>query len=346
MELPTNSELHAILVHFPIALAIIGVPLVLLAALPATDRSSLRWISIGLYLIVAASAYAAFWSGERARDLIPNTYPNAVWDTLEIHEELATSVWIGALITAAFLAIGAFQYKWIRVPATTIAFVAGLVTAILVGTTGHFGGQLVYKHGVGTPGAAALYGAPAAVTPAPETETAGVPPVPKTVDSHFFEGMQNAATATPNTRQMTASLDAAAPEGAAGSIVEPSPEAVAQGTPAIRPIDMAEAAGVSYVRDVVPLMEMHCNECHNEDDSDGDLILTSMRGMLEGGRKSGPTIVPGDPDNSPLIQYIRGILRPQMPKKREPMTEDELHVLRMWIQAGAKDDSGSAAPGP
>lgn len=334
MELPTNSELHAILVHFPIALAIAGVPLVLISGFAAAGRA-VRWVGVGLYGVVAASAYAAFWSGERARDLIPNTYPQEIWDTLETHEALAASVWIGALVTAVFLGIGAFHYKWIRVPSTTIAFVASVVTAILVGTTGHFGGQLVYKHAVGTPGAAALYGSP--VGPSPHA--GGGEPVSSQPTSALGEGLAGVdVTAQPNTASLSASLDVPT----VGAIA-PSPEATAQGFPVVRPIDMSEAEAVSYFRDVAPLMETHCNECHYEFEAEGDLILTSVDAMLQGGQKSGASIIPGDPDNSPLILYIRGVLKPQMPKRRDPLSEEEVHVLRMWIQAGAVDDSSEAA---
>ena len=347
MELPfSESELHAILVHFPIALAIAGVPFVFAVALAPHDRLALRWTSVVLYLAVAASAYAAVWSGERARGMIPNTYPDAVWETLEIHEQLAETVWIGALISAVFLLIGAVKYKWVRVPATTVAFVASAVTAVLVGTTGHFGGQLVYKLGVGTPGAAALYGTPSPA-PAPANTPASVaaPPVNAGPDRHFFQGIQgaDAVTVEPNTSTLGAAPAHAPTANAMTGVIDPTPDALSQGTPAIRPIDISEAKAVSYVRDVVPILDEHCYECHDEYKSQGELLLTSVGEMLYGGEKAGPAIIPGHPDTSPLILYVRGILKPQMPKRKEPLSEDDVHILRMWIQAGAVDDSGIGA---
>ncbi len=330
MEFPAASELHAILVHFPIALAIIGVPLVLAVALTASDRLALRWASVATYLVVAASAYAAFWSGDRARELIPNTYPGAIWTLLETHEAMAATVWIGALITAALLLIGGVRFTWVRIPATTIAFVTSLITAVLVGITAHFGGQLVYKHSIGTPGAAAIYAAPTTLVPAmpqgPEAPLA-IDPLP----------------VQPNTATLAPSLGPA-PAPVVAAIV-PAPVAVAEAepTPAIRPIVMAEAQAVSYLLDVAPIMEAHCNECHYEGEAEGDLVLTSVPDMIAGGQKAGASIIPGDPDSSPLIQYIRGMLKPQMPKRKPPLSDDELHVLRSWIQAGAVDDS---APKP
>src|SRR5262249_53321439 len=41
--------------------------------------------------------------------------------------------------------------------------------------------------------------------------------------------------------------------------------------------------------------------------------------------------------------YIRGLREPQMPKGSPALSEEELHIVRMWIFAGAKDDSGQLA---
>jgi uncharacterized membrane protein len=301
---PTPQEMHAILVHFPIALAIAGVPLVYVTAVIATDRAAFRWVTVALYLIVAAGAYAALWSGDQARRAVPNTYPDEVWQTLELHERLGELVWIGALVTALLVLLGALKYKPVRITAMTVAMISSVATAALVGVTGHYGGQLVYRYGVGTPGADLLYARPDPPAPPPAEPIATDPRPPDSAQA-----------------------------------VAPSPEAAREGLIAIRPISLDEAESVSYLQHVVPILDHHCLDCHYEGKIDGDLLLTSVADMLEGGEKAGPAIVPGDPDTSPMILYIRGILKPQMPKRQPPLSEEELHVLRMWIQAGAVDDS-------
>jgi mono/diheme cytochrome c family protein len=85
---------------------------------------------------------------------------------------------------------------------------------------------------------------------------------------------------------------------------------------AIRPIEATAAAKVSYYRDIKPLLANYCVECH------------------------GTT---GKPDESPAVRYIRGELKPQMPKGNPPLSEEGLHLLREWISAGAKDDTVEAA---
>src|SRR5205085_10538036 len=53
--------------------------------------------------------------------------------------------------------------------------------------------------------------------------------------------------------------------------------------------------------------------------------------------------VPGKPDESPLVAYVRGLRTPQMPKGNPPLSEQELHLIRLWILAGAQDDSATVA---
>jgi WD40 repeat protein len=101
------------------------------------------------------------------------------------------------------------------------------------------------------------------------------------------------------------------------------------------------AEAPSYARQVRPLLAKYCVECHNGDKMRGDLDLQTYKSMLAGGKK-GVTIVPGKPDESPLLQRTEGKLKPVMPppKSAQPKPE-EIAVLRAWIAAGAKDD-GSA----
>jgi len=68
--------------------------------------------------------------------------------------------------------------------------------------------------------------------------------------------------------------------------------------------------------------------------------------MFLAGQKAGPGIVAGEPDESSIVQYIRGILQPRMPRRKPAMDEDLLHTIRLWIAAGAIDDTDGAATAP
>ena len=110
----------------------------------------------------------------------------------------------------------------------------------------------------------------------------------------------------------------------------------------IRDIDPAEAEKISYVRDVAPLMEEVCVECHMEGDLDSEYDMTTAANIIKGGEKYGAAVIPGKPDESTLIKYVRGALLPQMPEDEMPLLREEVHMLRLWIYAGAKDDSQNA----
>src|SRR5437868_4645242 len=54
---------------------------------------------------------------------------------------------------------------------------------------------------------------------------------------------------------------------------------------------------------VRPVLAANCYDCHAEEKM-GGLRLDSREGLLKGG-KSGPAIIPGDPEKSLLIQAVR-----------------------------------------
>ena len=111
----------------------------------------------------------------------------------------------------------------------------------------------------------------------------------------------------------------------------------------IRKLDPAEAANISYARQVKPILVNNCLECHSTKDHKGGLDATSVDSLIKGGKKASPALVPGKPDESALVEYIRGLREPQMPKGNPALNEEELHLIRMWILAGAKDDSDVVA---
>lgn len=97
-------------------------------------------------------------------------------------------------------------------------------------------------------------------------------------------------------------------------------------------------AEASYFRDVWPIMQRRCQGCHQPALKRGNLDLTHYGGLLAGG-KSGRTLVPGDPDGSLVISMLTGELEPRMPQDQEPLRSEEIELFRLWIKAGARDDT-------
>src|ERR671936_186626 len=81
-----------------------------------------------------------------------------------------------------------------------------------------------------------------------------------------------------------------------------------------------------------PLLAANCYECHTNQRM-GGLRVDSREGLLKGGR-SGPAIVPGDPDKSLMIQALRQTGALKMPKGGR-LKPEEIDALAAWIKGGA-----------
>ncbi|NUM56052.1 MAG: DUF1553 domain-containing protein [Candidatus Hydrogenedentes bacterium] len=302
-----SSMLHAAVVHLPIVFVLLGVPLIYYLAISQQKTEALRWFTVGFYAITAVISYAALVTGHGAMDRIPNDHRVAkeVWDLVGQHEEMGEKVWLFAAGVTLLLALSAIPVRVIRQLFVGIGMLAAIVLAVWVAILGHFGGMLVYQHGVGTPAMGEL-----TAQPAPDEQTAP-------------------ATAEP------------APTDRAPATLDPPADDL---VPPARAIDIEAAKAISFTKDVRPILEENCDECHNPEKMRGDFDTTSVLAMAEGGKKGGVGVVPGKPDEGSLVKYIRGAMQPQMPKGEDPLTEDQLHVIRQWIAAGAFDDSSGAAP--
>jgi len=83
-----------------------------------------------------------------------------------------------------------------------------------------------------------------------------------------------------------------------------------------------------------PVLVNRCFACHTDLKS-GGLQLDSRERLLKGGN-SGPAIVPGDPDQSLLIQVVSWThARLRMPMGGEKLKEQEIADLRAWVKMGA-----------
>src|SRR2546423_15001368 len=89
---------------------------------------------------------------------------------------------------------------------------------------------------------------------------------------------------------------------------------------------------------VRPILAANCYDCHTNERM-GGLRVDSREALLKGGR-SGPAIVPGDPDKSLLIAAVRQTGALKMPKGGA-LEADEVSALVEWVRAGAV---WSAAP--
>ncbi|MEX2185547.1 MAG: DUF1553 domain-containing protein [Pirellulales bacterium] len=94
------------------------------------------------------------------------------------------------------------------------------------------------------------------------------------------------------------------------------------------------AAETFFRQRVATIFERRCVQCHSAAEAKGELRLDDAAAALSGG-ESGAVIDPGDPDASLLLDYISGD-EPEMPKKGQPLSADEVAAVRKWIADGAK----------
>lgn len=94
-----------------------------------------------------------------------------------------------------------------------------------------------------------------------------------------------------------------------------------------------------FEKKIRPLLVEQCYKCHSiaAGKSKGELLLDSRDNLLKGG-ENGPSIVPGDPDKSRLIEAVR-YTNPdlQMPPKGQRLSPEQVADLVAWVKMGAPD---------
>jgi WD40 repeat protein len=106
---------------------------------------------------------------------------------------------------------------------------------------------------------------------------------------------------------------------------------------------------VSFSKEVADFLDAKCVGCHSSALAENRLNMETVAGMLKGGKR-GPAIVSGKADESLLFKMAAHRIEPVMPPKdkkdQKPLTPDELGLLKLWIDAGAQDDTEASEEGP
>jgi hypothetical protein len=101
---------------------------------------------------------------------------------------------------------------------------------------------------------------------------------------------------------------------------------------AIAPIGFA----VDFEADIQPIFEEHCASCHGDRKQKGDVRLDRRVDLLRGGESGIPSLVPGNPGESFLIEVLKDP-DPEfrMPFEEDPLSEDQIALIEEWIAQGA-----------
>lgn len=139
----SSSHLHAMVIHFPVALLMAG----FLSEILALFRKRLFFHQAAFYLLLLGTlgSIIAYLTGNAAGEGMEE---GELAKAIQLHEQAATlTLWLTLTTAITYLSIYFFQIKrtWINVLSLL------LFTCVVgsVARTGYLGGQLVYKHGAG-----------------------------------------------------------------------------------------------------------------------------------------------------------------------------------------------------
>jgi len=139
-----TTHIHPMIVHFPIALLIIG----FLAEFISVVFKKEFFGKAGFYLLILGTlgVVAAYISGNIAGDGL--TEAGALKDAIEKHEDAAAvTLWLMvavSVVRVGFVLLKKYEgaFKWISL----ILFFIGVLS---IARTGYYGGELVFKHAAG-----------------------------------------------------------------------------------------------------------------------------------------------------------------------------------------------------
>ena len=99
---------------------------------------------------------------------------------------------------------------------------------------------------------------------------------------------------------------------------------------------------VNMYSDVIrPILDNKCVKCHNQNKSNGKLLLTNQQQIIVGG-KSGPIFIPFNSSESRFYSYLNLPIEDKLhmpPKGNQQLKSHEIELIRHWIETGANFNS-------
>ncbi len=139
----SSTHIHAMLVHFPIALLLAGFLSEIIALF--SKRPFFRQVAFFLLLLGTLGTIVSYIAGNAAGEGMEE---GSLGKAMELHEQAATiALWLTIVTAVIYSAFTIFKFtkSWTRI--ISIILFAAVIGSIA--RTGYLGGQLVYKHGAG-----------------------------------------------------------------------------------------------------------------------------------------------------------------------------------------------------
>lgn len=329
-----SGVMHPAVAHFPIALLMVAALIESWSVLRRhrkPSQTALVCLYIGAIAAVVASVLGwanADASGEKG-------------DTFNLHKWLGIGVAALAVVSVILSLVARRENAGRKM---VWSYRGGVfAAAALVGLVGSFGGKLVHGD--------SYYSDALAVLRSELSE--GAVDVARTTVVKTTDVAQSAiANAAAVIDKVPAPLAGPVPPEAISVATSPATQpAVVAAQPTASPAvpDIASPAVTSavtfgggqidYARDIEPILQANCVKCHNERKKKGDYRVDAYEHLFAGGESGAVAIVPGKSDQSLLVKVIEGkneYADSIMPPKGDPLTFQQIALIRRWIDEGAR----------
>ncbi len=114
----------------------------------------------------------------------------------------------------------------------------------------------------------------------------------------------------------------------------------ARPVPPVKIVKIDVKGPVTYDNHIEPILINKCTYCHSGNEKKGKLDMGTYAGLMKGGKR-GAAITAGNASESLLYKLcMRADMKPIMPPKSEdPLSPEELALIKLWIDQGAKPPS-------
>jgi WD40 repeat protein len=107
---------------------------------------------------------------------------------------------------------------------------------------------------------------------------------------------------------------------------------------------------VDFQKDIVPILRKKCLACHSTSEGQGELVLETAQTMIKGG-DTGAAVIAGKSAESLLLKLASHQEEPFMPPPDNdvaaaPLTPQELGLVKLWVDQGAKGNAQYATLSP
>ena len=118
----------------------------------------------------------------------------------------------------------------------------------------------------------------------------------------------------------------------------PKKDETSTAPPKVTTPEPTPSGGVSFVKDVAPVLARNCQGCHGANNPRSKFSLATFSNLMKGGEKGNDDIVPGKPDESRLVLMLKGEEEPRMPLRGRKLRDDLIEKVETWVKQGAKFD--------